>query len=143
MAANPPRPAAVHPRRTGSPRRAAAIVAYARAHPQLGYTRLTYQLADAGDVAVSPSAKYTILKRAGLLERLQPVQPAHRAGTLATFDVYDARGRQVATASTAIAFLRSIPLYIRGDNVYGVVLDSDDVPYVVRARIVHESGGVP
>lgn len=51
-----------------------------------------------------------------------------------TFDVYDQNGRAVATVRTTIPFARGI--HVKGDNVYGVVRDADDVQYVVRARIV-------
>ncbi len=52
------------------------------------------------------------------------------------FDVYDANGRYVAVVTTTIAFARYVPLHIRGDNVYGVTNDAEDIPHVVRARIV-------
>ena len=51
-------------------------------------------------------------------------------------DVYDGTGRQVATVTTTLGFSSYVPLRIQGDFVYGVVRDQDDVPYVVRARII-------
>jgi hypothetical protein len=53
-----------------------------------------------------------------------------------TFDVYDQSGRALATVTTTVAFNAGRPLYFTGDHVYGVVNDSDDVPYIVRARLV-------
>lgn len=76
-----PRPAAVVPKAHWiTPTERAAIVAYARAHPELGYTRLTYQMADTGVAAVSPSSVYTILKAEGLVGRWQAPREAHRQG---------------------------------------------------------------
>lgn len=75
------RPAAVVPKAHWiTPDERSAIVAFARVHPELGYTRLTYQMADSGVAAVSPSTVYTILKGEGLLGRWQPAQAAHRTG---------------------------------------------------------------
>lgn len=56
-------------------------------------------------------------------------------GTPPTFDVYDGNGRLVATVTTTLRFAY-LPMYFRGEYAYGVVQDADDVPYVVRARIV-------
>ena len=76
-----PRPAAVVPKAHWiTPAERDAIIAYARVHPELGYTRLTYQMADAGIAAVSPSSVFTILTAAGLLGRWQPAHAAHRTG---------------------------------------------------------------
>ena len=57
-------------------------------------------------------------------------------GSPIRFDIYDATGRAVATLTTTIPFARYVPLRFRGDHVYGVFNDGDDVPHVVRARIV-------
>ena len=57
-------------------------------------------------------------------------------GSPIRFDIYDANGRAVATLTTTIPFARYVPLHFRGDHVYGVFNDADDVPHVVRARIV-------
>ena len=76
-----PRPAAVVPKAHWiTPEERGAIIAYARAHPELGYARLTYQMADTGVAAVSPSSVYTILKAAQLIGRWQPAHEAHRQG---------------------------------------------------------------
>lgn len=75
------RPAAVVPKAHWiTPDERSAIIAYARAHPELGYARLTYQMADTGVAAVSPSTVYTILNQAGLIGRWQPAREAHRQG---------------------------------------------------------------
>lgn len=77
----PERPAAVVPKAHWiTPKERVAIIDYARAHAELGYTRLTYQMADTGVAAVSPSSVYTILKAAGLVGRWQPAKEAHRQG---------------------------------------------------------------
>ena len=58
------------------------------------------------------------------------------AGSPSSFDVYDASGGRVATVSSTVRFAPHLPVHVRGEHVYGVVLDEDDVPNVVRARIV-------
>lgn len=45
----------------------AAIIKYAKAHPNEGYRRLTYMMLDESIVAVSPSTTYRVLKQVGLL----------------------------------------------------------------------------
>jgi hypothetical protein len=57
-------------------------------------------------------------------------------GAPSAFDLYDVSGRRVATVTTPVRFAAYRPVVIVGDAVYGVALDSDDVQYVVRARIV-------
>ena len=64
-----------------------------------------------------------------------------RPGSGSQFDVYDSSGRMVATVSAPVVFREYIPLHIRGDHAYGFVTDEDDVPYVVRMRIVRAAGG--
>ncbi len=46
-----------------------AVISFALAHPGEGYRRLTYIMLDENIVALSPSAVYRILKRAGLLNK--------------------------------------------------------------------------
>ena len=58
------------------------------------------------------------------------------AGAPMRFDVYDPNGRAVATVSTTMRFARYVPMHFRGDYLYGVTVDEDDVQSVVRARIV-------
>jgi hypothetical protein len=50
------------------------------------------------------------------------------------FDLYDPRGKPLATVQTTLRWT-GIPL-VAGDHAYGVVIDDDDVQHVVRARIV-------
>ena len=45
------------------------ILAFHERHPLDGYRQLTYMLLDAGEVAVSPSSVYRVLKAAGRLDR--------------------------------------------------------------------------
>ena len=45
------------------------ILAYHDRHPLEGYRQLTYMLLDVGDIAVSPSSVYRVLKAAGRLDR--------------------------------------------------------------------------
>ncbi len=64
------------------------------------------------------------------------VQRANGAGGY-EFDVFSADGRLLAIASLPRAKLGSwLPFTVRGDHVYTVDLGTDDVPAVVRYRIV-------
>jgi hypothetical protein len=51
------------------------------------------------------------------------------------FDVYDAKGAAIGTIDLPAAIKDGPSLLIRGDRLFGVVLDADDVPSVVRYRI--------
>ncbi len=57
------------------PEEAAAVVAYALAHPQDGYRRLAWQMVDADVAYVSPSSVYRVLSDAELLYRWK--RPGH------------------------------------------------------------------
>jgi streptogramin lyase len=50
-------------------------------------------------------------------------------------DVFDERGRFLATVRAPFRLDQYRPPLIRGDTVYAVALDDDDVQHVVRARI--------
>jgi hypothetical protein len=49
------------------------------------------------------------------------------------FDVFDEAGRAVMTVSTTQRWQR-IPI-VRNGFAYGVVLDADDVPHIVKAQL--------
>jgi hypothetical protein len=57
-------------------------------------------------------------------------------GSPSEYDLFDLTGRAVATVTTTLNFSAFLGLHIRGDNVYGVVHDADNVQHLVRARIV-------
>jgi transposase InsO family protein len=59
-----------------------AIIAYKRTCPEVGYRRLSYQMLDAGVVAVAPSSVYRVLREAGLSSRWTPTAHAgtHKEG---------------------------------------------------------------
>lgn len=57
----------------------------------------------------------------------------------AVFDVFDQSGRHVATAEGRMRFRFGIAPVVRGDAFYAIVLDEDDVQYVIRARIRRSS----
>lgn len=64
-----------------TPEERGAVIAFARQHPEEGYKRLAYMLADSGQAAVRPSTVYVILKEAGLIGRWRiPTTPAHKKG---------------------------------------------------------------
>ena len=68
-----PRPCSVRPKAHWLlPEERAAIVAYKRQHPELGYRRLAYMMLDEGVVAVPPSTVYRVLHQAGLSNRWTP-----------------------------------------------------------------------
>lgn len=54
----------------------------------------------------------------------------------ARFEVWSPEGRLLARAVATHPFVPYLPVIIAGDRAYGVVQDQDDVPYVVRARVV-------
>jgi hypothetical protein len=62
---------------------------------------------------------------------------------LVTFDVYDRAGKPVASVDLSAAITETgpinspmhMPFVVRGDHVYMVVLDDDDVQHVVRYQI--------
>ena len=69
----PPRPCVVTPKAHWlRPEERAAIVAYKRQHPELGYRRLAYMMLDEGVVAVPPSTVHRVLHQAGLSSRWTP-----------------------------------------------------------------------
>ena len=51
------------------------------------------------------------------------------------YDVYDAKGTAIGTIDLPAAIHEGPDVLIRGDKLYAVVLDADDVPSVVRYRI--------
>jgi hypothetical protein len=51
------------------------------------------------------------------------------------YDVYDAKGTAIGTIDLPAAIHEAPDIVIRGDKLYGVMLDADDVPSVVRYRI--------
>lgn len=51
------------------------------------------------------------------------------------YDVYDPTGAELGTIDLPAAIHEGPDVLIRGDKLYGVVLDADDVPAVVRYRI--------
>jgi hypothetical protein len=63
---------------------------------------------------------------------------ARASGAASTFDVFDAGGTRVAAVTSVLSFYASAPMFITADHLYGIVRDSDDVPYIVRARIVRQ-----
>lgn len=54
-------------------------------------------------------------------------------------DIWDGSGKLRAVVATPLRFSPSRHLLIRGDTVYTVVTDADDVPYVIRALLVRST----
>jgi hypothetical protein len=50
-------------------------------------------------------------------------------------DVWGRDGKQIATIDAPVRFARFESLVIRGDRLYTVLTDADDVPFIVRYRI--------
>lgn len=61
------------------------------------------------------------------------IVPQRRGEAGTAFDVLDPEGRYLGQVRTPLRLQR--PLLIRGTRLYGVALDEDDVPAVVRLRI--------
>ena len=87
------------------------------------------------DYSRIPSA-HPVFQRLDLDDKGQLWARRVTADSSRAIDVYDAAAKQIATVTTTIPFQAHLPMHIRGDFVYGVIRDEDDVPYVVRARIV-------
>jgi hypothetical protein len=51
-------------------------------------------------------------------------------------DVWDGAGRHVASIEPPLPFRRGSDLIVRRDRAYAVVMDADDVPAIIRYRIV-------
>jgi hypothetical protein len=60
--------------------------------------------------------------------------------TVSAFDVFDRAGSQIASVEARFAPSRFHKPVIRGDQFYALVRDEDDVPYILRARIVRPRG---
>jgi streptogramin lyase len=72
---------------------------------------------------------------------VRPSLPA--AETKTAFDVFDPEGRYQGRLSLPIAHEDRMPLVIRGERIYAVVLNDEDVPQVVRFRIEGRSAAPP
>jgi streptogramin lyase len=64
---------------------------------------------------------------------VRPSLPAAERGT--AFDVFDPEGRYQGRVALPIRHMDQMPLVIRGNHIYAVVLGRDDVPQVVGFRI--------
>jgi 6-bladed beta-propeller protein len=53
------------------------------------------------------------------------------------FDVFTSAGRYQGRVRGTVKVASGSPLLIRGSSVYGVTVDEDGVPYVIRARFDH------
>ena len=62
--------------------------------------------------------------------RLTPAVKGHTR-----YDVYDAKGVAIGAIDLPASINQGPNVLIRGDKLYGVVLDADDVPTVIRYRI--------
>lgn len=56
------------------------------------------------------------------------------------FDVFDERGKYLATATLPERINSYLRVLVRGGVLYAVALDADDIPSVVRARITRSPG---
>lgn len=64
---------------------------------------------------------------------LRPSVPAGEPN--AAFDVFEPEGRYQGRVSLPVAHADEMPLVVRGDRIYAVVLNEEGVPQVVRFRI--------
>ncbi|MBW3570585.1 MAG: 6-bladed beta-propeller [Gemmatimonadetes bacterium] len=64
------------------------------------------------------------------------IRPALPEGTPGSaFDVVDPQGRYLGRVSLPVAIHERMPVHVRGDRLYTVVLSEDDVPRLVRFRV--------
>lgn len=77
-----PRPPSTAPKSFyTTPDERVAVIAFAKEHPEVGYKRLAYMMADAGVAAVRPTTVWEILSAAGLIGRWKkPEITAHKRG---------------------------------------------------------------
>ena len=55
--------------------------------------------------------------------------------TRTNFDVFDQRGRPLASVDASAGLMSFLPVVIRGEKLYAVIMDADDIPTIVRYRI--------
>lgn len=87
------------------------------------------------DLSLIPSVKPMIVAldvddRGRLWVRRESADPGRTE-----FDVFDASGRALASASAPFRIPSDARVQVTGDLMYTVALDGDDVPYVIRARV--------
>lgn len=81
--------------------------------------------------ATKPIIQRLVVDRTGRVwvYRTQP------STTSTSWEVYDATGQPLATATFGFAYAASRPMFVTNDAVYVIALDADGVPSVVRAKI--------
>jgi hypothetical protein len=52
------------------------------------------------------------------------------------YEIWSPDGRLLARLATSLRFVIHHPLVFRAGRLYGIVLDEDDLPYVVQARVI-------
>jgi len=63
-----------------------------------------------------------------------------RDGAETHFDLFDPNGRHLAEVDVGLRLERWSPMAFRGDTLFAVVLDADDVPSIVRLRLTSVPG---
>lgn len=64
---------------------------------------------------------------------VRPALAAEAAGS--AFDVLDAGGKYLGRLTLPVKVDERMPVVVRGDRLYTVVLSADDVPQLVRFRV--------
>lgn len=87
------------------------------------------------DLSLIPSVKPVIVAldvddRGRLWVRRESADPVRTE-----FDVFDANGRAVASVSAPFRIPPDGRVQVKGDVMYAVAVDGDDVPYVIRSRV--------
>lgn len=87
------------------------------------------------DLSLIPSVKPVLVAldvddRGRLWVRRESANPGRTE-----FDVFDADGRALASVSAPFRIPADGRAQVKGDLMYTVALDDDDVPYVIRARV--------
>jgi transposase InsO family protein len=132
-----------------TPAERAAIVAYKRQHPGIGYRRLAYRMLDAGVVAVPASSVYRVISEAGLATCwTQTPGQAHKQGFDQPQRIHEQWHTDIAYLNilgTNYFFIGVLDGYSRAIMHHEVRLDmtTTDVEIVVERALAHLPHGTP
>ena len=126
-----------------TPAERAAIVAYKRQHPGIGYRRLAFMMLDAGVAAVPPSSVYRVLRDAGLATCwTQAPGQAHKQGFDQPQRIHEQWHTDIAYLNilgTNYFFIGVLDGYSRAIMHHEVRLDmtTTDVEIVMERALAH------
>jgi transposase InsO family protein len=132
-----------------TPAERAAIVAYKRQHPAIGYRRLAYMMLDEGVAAVPASSVYRVLAQAGLASRwTQAPGQEHKKGFDQPQRIHEQWHTDIAYLNilgTHYFFLGVLDGYSRAIIHHEVRLDmtTTDVEIVIERALAQLPAGLP